>query len=71
VLRKPGNMQAIDDAYDYLKKIGYLKWAGDLASQWRRSSSGTGAGFRPRGQATSAKHQAASSKRQAWQEIII
>ena len=25
VLRKPGNMQAIDDAYDYLKKIGYLK----------------------------------------------
>ena len=48
-----------------------VAWAGVLASRWRRSSSGTGDGFGPRVRATSIKQQAASIKRQAWQEIII
>ena len=58
----------MDDAYDYLKEIGYLKWVDNPGQQWPAYTCSTGDGSGIKDRATSAKPQAASDKPQAWQD---
>ena len=58
----------MNDAYDYLKEIGYLKWVESPGSRCKKFILAIGAGSRLRDQATSDKPQAASVRLQAWQD---